>query len=119
MVVTLVAVFIGYHVNWMSQRKLSRAWLSMQMNGGSFGYTPKPKSAFPWMLKLLGEKPEPLILMRWEPADNYKDLFPVPDEYLELVKRIEGLFPEAVIWDLTWKRSDDEDADSPESESQP
>ena len=45
-------------------------WLSMQMNGGSFGYTPKPASEFPWMLKLLGDEPSSLILMRYEPADT-------------------------------------------------
>jgi hypothetical protein len=105
--VMLIAVWFGYYVNWMSQRREARAWLGMQMIGGSFGFHPKPPSAFPWMLKMLGEKPEQLILMRHGPSDHY--LEPLPSEYVNLVKRVERLFPEAFVWDVTQKPEDEED----------
>jgi hypothetical protein len=108
-----LGVWLGYYVNWKSQRQEARAWLGMQMNGGSFGFHRKPESAFPWVLKLMGEEPMPLILMRYEPMDNYAHDH-VSDEYLNLVKRVERLFPEAVVWDLTRKPLDDETEQAPE-----
>ncbi len=112
--VALIAVWLGYYVHWKSQRREARAWLEMQVNGGSIGYRPKPESAFPLMLKLLGERPTPLILMRFEPADDESRFSPITAEYLKLVKRVERLFPEAIVIDLTFK-SDDEDEQTPQA----
>jgi hypothetical protein len=107
--VTVISVWLGYYVNWKNQRREARMWLSMQMNGGSFGGFDGKPAEFPWTLKLLGEKPERLILVRYEPADAYLDLYPIPDEYQALVRHVERLFPEADVLDLTRTRSDDED----------
>ena len=93
-VVTLAGVWFGYYDQLdVTAERRSQAGLSMQMNGGSFGFTPKPESAFPWMLRLLCEKPETLLLMRWEPADNYGDIHPIPEGYLDLVKRVDATIP--------------------------
>lgn len=107
--VAVVGLWFGYYINWMHQRREARAWLGMQMNGGAIDYHPKPPSAFPRMLRLLGDEPVGLILMRHEPTDAYQDVYPVPDEYLALVHRVERLFPEAVVMDLTWKPSKEDE----------
>jgi hypothetical protein len=44
------------------------------------------------------------------PADTYRDLYPIPDEYPALMHHVERLFPEAVVLDLTWTPSDGEDS---------
>ncbi len=100
--VAILGVWLGYHLHWISERREARAWLDMNLDiGGSIGFTPKPPSAFPWTLRLLGEKPESLILMRHAGSDHYHGHYPVPDEYLALVRRVESLFPEAIVKDLT------------------
>lgn len=116
--VTVVGAFFAYHVNWIKQRHEARAWLGMQMIGGSFAVPLKPPSSFPWMLKLLGEEPNRLILMRHGPTEHYQGRRPIPDEYLQLVHRVEKLFPEAVVKDVTWKAWDDEEEEKPESAPQ-
>jgi len=99
-VITLACLWLGYYVNWMSQRREARVWLDMQSIGGSFVYDRKPASAFPWMLKLIGEEPTRVILMRHGPSDHYSWV-PKPNEYRALVNHIERLFPEAVVIDVT------------------
>ena len=98
-VVTVASLWLGYYFNWKNERRIARAWLGTQVIGGAIGCTPKPPSAFPWMLKFLGDKPTQLILMKHQPTERFRS--PIPDEYLALVRHVEELFPEAVVMDLT------------------
>jgi hypothetical protein len=102
-VVAAVSVSLAYFVKWKHDRQYARSWLHTHSIGGSIGYMPKDPSAFPWMLKFLGEEPEPLILIQHGPSSRY--LKPVPEEYLNLLARLEDLFPEAVVIDTTPKRT--------------
>ena len=99
LVLTAGCIWLGYYAHWKNERRQARVWLGMQLIGGGIGFQAKPASAFPWMLGLLGDERTDLILMRHEPSDNLGG--PAPEEYRALVRRIESLFPEAVVLDAT------------------
>ena len=98
-VVTVFGIWLGYYRNWMLQREDARAWMHAQGIGGSFGGIRPNPSAFPWGLRMLGEKPLDFFLIQYGPTSRYWEA--PPDEYLKLVEKIRGLFPEADVWDVT------------------
>lgn len=104
-VVTLVGLWLGYYLHWISARQEARLWIATHFIGGSFGYQAKDPSAFPLMLKVLGEKPEPLILMNHQPTQvlwlGSPYQYDALDQYHVLLRRVESLFPEAVVMDVT------------------
>jgi hypothetical protein len=77
-VLTLVGIWLGYHVNWIRQRH--RFYQELWWKDDNLGFfDPKP---FPWSLRLLGESPKLFLV--------------VPKQ---LVPEAESLFPEATIVD--------------------
>jgi hypothetical protein len=87
--VTVVAIFIGYHVNWIRQRNAERTTFTyLQGLVWSDSYDVNPAPEFPWSLRLFGEKPEPLIYIATDPKSE-RDR-----QHLERVSR---LFPESRV----------------------
>lgn len=101
-VIALVACWLVYYQNWKSQRQIARAWMQAQgFEGpmGGFGGIQSNPSALPWGLRVLGEEPLHLFLMKYEPAA--KNFSSPSEEYQSLVERIRRLFPEAAVLDVT------------------
>jgi hypothetical protein len=94
-VVTAVAVWLAYYIHWMDERRDARAWIDAQYVGGSIGFYKEPRPGLPWMLRILGEKPEKLILMQHGPST--RDDKQAPPEYERLLQRVTSLFPEAQV----------------------
>jgi hypothetical protein len=83
-VVTLICVWLGYHLNWIRQRGIARHWIDAHRGGlNSALYQSKP---MPWSLWMLGEQSQELIEIRTSDLDRVADL--------------ERLFPEATIFNL-------------------
>jgi len=96
---TIGGLWIGYYAHWKNERREARAWIDAHQIGGSIGYHPEARPGLPWMLGLLGDKAETIILMIHEPTRGSSDR--APAEYKRLVERVTSLFPEAQIIDLS------------------
>ena len=90
-VVTAVAIWLGYHMSWIRQRHEIRQWLEQRwVMSGSFevgGSRPK----LPWSLRALGEKPEQVLVFGRDPAHDDQH------DFQTRVERAQSLFPEARI----------------------
>jgi hypothetical protein len=89
LLVALVAIWLGYHLNWIRQRHAARAWVKGQAE--YFDDVPVQQGAFPgahapWRIRMLGEDGVTSIwvVVRKEAVD--------PEQ-----QRLEGLFPEAKV----------------------
>jgi len=101
-VVTLAAVFVAYHVNWVRQRRAAHAgadWYRIYFDQEWFvRATPKPRA--PGVLWLFGERGHHQLLLSFgrEPAEGFyyynRELTPLE---LAEVNRIKRLFPEARV----------------------
>ena len=89
--VTVVAGFLAYNVNWIWQRRDARQWI--EAHRLLSGTVIRPPDV-PWTLKVMGERPESLIIVR-ELDDDEKAA------YLKRVKELGSLFPEAKIIDTS------------------
>lgn len=96
--VTLLSVWLGYHVNWVHQRREARKWLIEHCQ------TTQPceigalalQRELPWTLKLLGE--QPMQMCNVIPNTNEQtDL----QTYRRRVGQICTLFPECPIVDIS------------------
>ena len=108
-VVTVVCVWLGYGLRWLSQR---RAHISMpNIRSGTESYFLKPAPSTPFPLKLFGEKAYSYVILdvvdskRVNSDDN---LVGIEDTRLTTVEReelarIQGLFPEATIYACFFK----------------
>lgn len=91
-VVTVVAVFVGYHVNWIRQRHALKGakWIVMSPNDEAITGWPVPKA--PGLLWLFGE--EGVTQLTVEVDATTHDA--VTDYDLRLVREARRLFPEAM-----------------------
>ena len=103
-VMTLLALFLAYHLHWIRQRRIEFAashgqttsgengvqsslgddWLASASKSGKL--PDKAQRNLPLMLRLLGDRSYPLVI-GWDSGPNSDD------EY----KRLQALFPEADI----------------------
>ena len=88
LLVTVLALFIAYHVNWVRERRAAIAsWESSRW----FPSTPPVLAKPPWLLSLFGE---PGYGCLWRESSRRLGA----DEEAEL-ERVQRLFPEAkVVW---------------------
>jgi hypothetical protein len=98
-VVTLVAVFLawlGYNLNWISQRREALKWLGRHRVVGSIAYDSEPRPDLPWSLKVLGQSPLRLhcVGARNEEMDDLS-------AFRARVAAIAELFPECQIVDAS------------------
>jgi hypothetical protein len=96
--VTLVAIWLAYYLHWKDERREARAWIDSQGVNGAIMFDPRSRPELPWMLRLLGEKPERILLMLHEPSMRNNKC--APPEYERLVQRVTRLFPEAQVFDF-------------------
>jgi hypothetical protein len=97
--VTAVACWLAYYIHWKNERREARAWMHAQDIGGSIGFGPEPRPDLPCMLRLLGERPEKVLIMA--DGGSQRNSEPAPPDYRRLVEKVASLFPEAQIVDLT------------------
>ena len=89
-VITLVCVWLGYHLHWMQQRRDALGWVEGQMaywedvpiqQGGAF-----PGASAPWRLRMLGtEGVKTISVMAYQ------------EEELPKKRELARLFPEAQV----------------------
>jgi len=103
---TLFALFLAYHWNWIHQRRQERATFERyraeqgKLVGGNsdlarsdvlYGHpaaTTYADDSLPFMLRVFGESPQTYIQKEWQDEATWKA------EYV----RLRGIFPEAVIY---------------------
>jgi hypothetical protein len=92
--ITLLAVWLGYHVNWIHQRREGRKWLGH--HGFEFPIMPALPE-LPWSLALLEETPFPCAKFYVAPkSEERADL----RGYRAQVAKIRSLFPECDFVDI-------------------
>lgn len=101
-VVTALAAFLAYHVNWIRERRATQAqtnWYRIYDSGLDY-LLDKPPPRAPGLLWVFGEtgRHELYLSFGYEPTEHFtysnRDLTPVEQSE---VRRIESLFPEARI----------------------
>lgn len=91
LLVTAICLWFGYHLNWIHQRREMRDWLAQRwVMSGSFELPSSPRP-LPWSLRMLGEKPEQVLVFGRDPAQDDEQ------DFQTHVERARGLFPEARI----------------------
>ena len=89
-VVTVLGVFIVYHVNWIRQRDEARDWLISSGYGRvDSQLTPPEPCTAPWGLRILFEGGESIVVLR-------KQVIPA-NELRSSALRMKSLFPEALV----------------------
>lgn len=101
---TLLAFFLAYHIHWIDQRRLQidlferYEWQQAHRRKAELfcwheHYTNQPahtsnaSSRLPLMLRILGEKAQPFIIIDWNDEATW----------LSETRRLRDLFPEAVV----------------------
>jgi hypothetical protein len=91
--VTVFCLWFGYQINWIHKRQAARHWIEEHAIRGSIGFYPEPRPDLPWSLRLLGERPEVVVVV-CDVADD-------PRDYSRRVDEIRRLFPEAQVVDMS------------------
>jgi hypothetical protein len=94
-VVTLFALWMGYHLNWIRQRRDARKWIEAHPVGGSIGYHAERRPDISWSLWILGEKAEQIVIMVGEADRDERE------EYIDRVQNVITLFPESQVVDAS------------------
>lgn len=100
---TVPAIWLGYHANWIHQRREGRKWIEQHPFNGEYGmYLVYERPDLPWALKLFGEKPLGGMSLRscLVAPKRDEDL----TEYKKQLARMEALFPECQIEDAGFNR---------------
>jgi hypothetical protein len=96
--ITLIALWLGYYANWIYQRREARKWLDAHPDRGPhFSIWDDTERELPRMLELLGE--EPLDSVRVSPLDE--EFRAGLTDYLARLAQIEKLFPECLLIDTS------------------
>jgi hypothetical protein len=103
-VVTVFAVFVGYHVNWIRQRQDAEAsanWYRLSTDESGIDLIlKKPRPRAPGLLWLFGENghSQCLLFFGYQPTEHFtysnRELTPLEQSEVSRIKR---LFPEARI----------------------
>ena len=98
-VVTVFAIWLGYHVNWIQERRVGRQWLEEHspINMWPVGNMPsfpnsETKPPLPFGLRILGERPLLFALVRPKDSESLS-------RYRQRVAEMSRLFPECRILD--------------------
>jgi hypothetical protein len=92
--VTILGVWLGYHVNWIRERRSSYEWIESHGTGNVGNPQIQPRPSLPWTLRLLGEKP---LKYKYLPVQQDRQSAESLEEFRSEVQRIQRLFPECQV----------------------
>lgn len=92
----ILAAWLGYHANWIRERRDGWEWLDSHKFNGNVGFGMERRPFLPWSLAVLGEQSGEMYYLVKARDDERGDL----PAYQQRVKEIEKLFPESQIIDF-------------------
>jgi hypothetical protein len=85
-----LAAWLGYYASWQRERRIARKWINQrQIEVYGLQLPLEPRPALPWMLRVVGEQPLEVAVVRIDPESEADS---------RQIEQIKELFPEAHVY---------------------